>query len=212
MTVRDPGPFRLRSARPGDAQRIRAIYNAAVAGSVATFDTRPRTLAAQRAWLRGHDARHPVLVAMADGRIVGWASLSPWSERPAYDATAEDSVYVDELWRGRGLGRALLAELLRRADALGYHSVLARIADRNAASHRLHAAFGFREIGVMHEVGRKFGRYVDVALLERISRGGRRSRAPAAVRRDGSSGSDRGGRPRAVGGPRRSRPRSGRTR
>jgi L-amino acid N-acyltransferase len=174
---RDPRPWRpppglrLRPAALGDAEAIRSIYNDAVRTTTATFDTEPRGPVAQRRWMAAHAPPYSVLVAERDGRVVGWASLSAWSDRRAYDATAEVSEYVAAAERGHGIGRAMLGRLLRDADRRGFHSMIARIADGNRASLRLHRAFGFRRIGVMREVGLKFGRRIDVHLLQRMAPG-----------------------------------------
>ena len=95
------GAARVRAAAPADVPAITAIYNDAVLHTTATFDTRPRTDGEQAAWLARHGAGHPVLVATEAGEVVGWACLSPWSDRPAYEATAEDSGL--EEWIARGL-------------------------------------------------------------------------------------------------------------
>lgn len=167
-SVRAP---RLRPATSRDAEAIRAIYNDAVATLTATFDTEPRSPSAQRRWMAEHRAPYSVIVAELDRRVVGWASLSAWSERRAYAGTAEVSEYIAAPFRGQGIGRAMLARLLRDADRRGFHTVLARVADGNRASLRLHRAFGFRRIGVMREVGLKFGRRIDVHLLQRMAPG-----------------------------------------
>jgi L-amino acid N-acyltransferase len=176
--TRPPDGIRIRSARPRDAEAIRKIYNDAVRHTTATFDTEPRSSADQHAWYGGHDARHPVLVAEANGAVIGWASLSPWSDRSAYDGTAEISVYVDASWRGRRVGRSLVSNLLRVAGDVGLHSVLARVVQGNPVSRALHISSGFAPVGVMHQVGFKFGRYLDVELLELLlpARSGRRSK------------------------------------
>jgi L-amino acid N-acyltransferase YncA len=158
----------LRRARPDDASAIAAIYNDSVLNSTATFDTVSRSEDAQRDWLDSHDARHPVLVAEVENAVVAWASLSPWSDRCAYERTAEASIYVEREWQGRGIGRSLLRRLLEDGRAANLHTVLARVAEGNEASLRLFEAMGFRRVGTMHEVGRKFDRFVDVHLLERI--------------------------------------------
>jgi L-amino acid N-acyltransferase len=159
----------FRSARTEDVPALAAIYNEAVLTTVATFDTEPRSLPVQREWLLHHGPSHPVLVAELDEEVVGWASLSPWSDRRAYDSTAEVSFYVRSDHRGRGIGRALLVSLVEGADARGMHALLARIADGNEVSVHLHEAVGFRRIGIMEQVGFKFGRWVDVHVLERIA-------------------------------------------
>lgn len=156
----------VRSAVLADVADIVSIYNEAVQTTTATFDTEPRSVEEQRNWMAEHDARHPVLVAEYQGRIVGWIALSPWSDRRAYDRTAEISVYVRADWRGKGVGRHLMSQVLELARASGLHTILARVAEGNPASRRLHAGAGFSSVGVMHEVGHKFGRFLDVELLE----------------------------------------------
>jgi L-amino acid N-acyltransferase len=164
-----PGtPLRIRPAGPGDAEAIAAIYNEAVRSTTGTFDTEPRSTEDQISRLRHHDARHPVLVAENGGEVTGWASLSPWSERRAYEGTAEISVYVAERWRNRGVGRTLVAEIIAIGRAVGLHTILAGIAEGNPASRRLHLSVGFETVGVTREVGFKFGRFLDVELLQLI--------------------------------------------
>ncbi len=155
-------------ARPADARAIAAIYNAEVTGSTATFDLRPRTLAQQRSWLRRHGGAHPVLVAVVDGQVVGFASLSPYRDRPGYATTVEDSVYVDARFRGAGVGRALLEHLVALATGHGFHTMMARISGDNEASVALHRACGFVVVGIEREVGRKFGRWLDVTVMQRM--------------------------------------------
>lgn len=158
-----------RLAERRDAEAIRAIYNREVLGSTVTFDLVPRTLDEQIEWLDRHAGGHPAIVAIdADGTVVGFGSLSPWRPRPAYSPTVEDSVYVHHEQRGRGIGRVLLEELVRLAQAHGFHSVLARIVGGHEASIGLHAACGFEITGVEREVGRKFGRWLDVVLMQRM--------------------------------------------
>ena len=160
-------PAVVRPARPTDAKRIAAIYNQSVASSTATFDTEPRSVGLQRRLIREHGDRLPMLVAERGGDVVGWASLSPWSPRRAYARTAETSIYVDEMAQGQGVGRLLIERLLGLARTSGLHTLLARISAESVPSLRLHLSEGFRRVGVMHEVGFKFGRWLDVDLLER---------------------------------------------
>lgn len=157
----------VRRAVVADLPAITDIYNQAVARTVATFDTEPRTEEAARAWWAHHDDRHPVLVAERGGQVVGWGSLSAWSERKAYDGTGEVSEYVDESSRGQRAGSRLLGSLIETAEREGFHVLLARIAGGNEVSLRLHRSHGFAPVGVMHEVGWKFGRWVDVHVMER---------------------------------------------
>ena len=157
----------VRLARVDDAEAIRTIYNREVAGST-TFDLVPRSLEAQQTWLRAHAGAHPAIVAVDGGEVAGFGSLSPYRERPAYATTVEDSVYVDASRQGRGVGKQLLGELVRLGTAHGFHAMIGRIVGNNEASIKLHEACGFRLVGVEREVGRKFGRWLDVVLMERL--------------------------------------------
>jgi phosphinothricin acetyltransferase len=158
----------VRAAHRGDAEAIRAIYNAEVTGSTATFDIVERTASEQIEWLERHSGAHPAVVAVEGTEICGFGSLSSYRERAAYSTTVEDSVYVGEAWRRKGVGLLLLAELVELATAHGFHTVIGRIAGGNEASVVLHEACGFEVIGVEREVGRKFGRWLDVTLVQRL--------------------------------------------
>jgi L-amino acid N-acyltransferase len=176
--------MRIRLAELADAGAIRTIYNVEVLESTNTFDMVPRSEAEQEAWVLEHSGVHPALVATenpepgapgapgligANGEIVlGFGSLSSFRERSGYSATAEDSVYVDRNQRGKGVGKALLAELLVLASAHGFHSVIARIAGHNETSIGLHEAAGFELVGVEREVGRKHRQWLDVVELQRL--------------------------------------------
>jgi phosphinothricin acetyltransferase len=117
-------------------------------------------------WLEDHDERHPVFVAEVEGHIAGFASLTKWSDRPAYDRTVESSFYVAERFRGQGIGRALKQRVVEEARRLGFHTLLARAAEGSEASMHLNKAFGFQHVGTMKEVGFKFGRWLDVHILQ----------------------------------------------
>jgi len=158
----------IRLVEPRDAEAIRAIYNLEVTESTVTFDLVPRSLADQLAWIEEHAGGHPATVVEVDGEIVGFAALSPYRPRPAYATTVEDSVYVHRDHRGTGVGRRLLADLVERAADHGFHAVIARIVGGHEASIALHRACGFTEIGREHEVGRKFGHWLDVVLMQRM--------------------------------------------
>jgi phosphinothricin acetyltransferase len=160
----------VRFAERRDAEAIRAIYNVEVAESTVTFDLVPRTLDEQVEWITEHAGAHPAIVAVdeATGDVVGFGSLSSFHPRPAYRPTVEDSVYVDRDRRGQGVGRLLLDELLRLASDHGFHSVVARIVGGHAASIALHEACGFELVGTQREVGRKFGRWLDVVEMQKM--------------------------------------------
>jgi len=172
--------MQIRLAAPGDAEAIRAIYNVEVLDSTNTFDMVPRSEAEQAAWLAGHDGVHPAIVAIdtepgAEGHrgangdiVIGFGSLSKFRERSGYAGTAENSLYVDRQHRGRGVGRALLDELLTLASSHGFHSVIARIAGHNEASIALHSSAGYELVGVEREVGRKHRQWLDVVELQRM--------------------------------------------
>jgi phosphinothricin acetyltransferase len=159
----------IRRATRADAGAIAAIYNQAVASSTATFDTQPETAEDRAAWLDEHTApQHPVLVAERDGRVVGWGSLSRYSTRCAYEATVEISTYVDESETGRGLGTALTEAVLEAGRVGGVHAVVSRICTENTASLAMARKLGFFEVGIMREVGIKFGRSLDVMWMEKL--------------------------------------------
>ena len=161
--------FTVRLAERRDAEATRAIYNAEVTESTATFDLVPRTLDEQVDWIAGHSGAHPAIVATDEaGEVVGFGSLTPFRDRPAYATTVEDSVYVGRERRGQGIGRLVLDELLRLAREHGFHSVMARIVGNHEASIALHRACGFELVGTEREVGRKFGRWLDVVELQRM--------------------------------------------
>jgi L-amino acid N-acyltransferase YncA len=159
----------VRLAALGDAEAIRAIYNEEITGSTSTFDLVPRTSADQVAWLHGHEGAHPVVVAVdQDGTVVGFGSLSVFRDRPAYTTTVENSIYVDSAMRASGVGRALLDELIAQATQLGFHTMIARVVGGNEASLGLHKSCGFELVGVEREIGRKFGRWLDCWVLQRM--------------------------------------------
>ena len=159
--------MQIRTARLTDAEAIRGIYNRAIL-TVATFDLEPRSLEEQQQWLALRSGAHLVLVADNGGTLAGFASLSPYRDRPAYRTTVENSVYVDESFQGKGVGKLLMSELVDDARDHGFHSVIARIVSSNAASIALHRAVGFEIVGVEKEVGRKLGRWLDVVVMQRM--------------------------------------------
>lgn len=163
-------PTTIRDATLRDARSIADIYNQAVLHTTATFADTPESVEEREGWVLAHGDRHPVIVAEVDGKVVGWASLSRWSDRAAYDRTAEVSTYVDEAWQGRGLGTMLTEAIIERGRASRMHALVSRICAENEASVALFRRLGFTTVGVSHEVGWKFGRWLDVELLELVFR------------------------------------------
>ncbi len=158
----------VRKATLADLPAITDIYNEAILTTNATFDSEPKTTAEQESWFKGHDLRHPILVAENERGVVAWASLSEWSTRCAYSDTAELSIYVKQPFRGQGTGKRLMAEIVAAGRKAGLHTVLSRITEGNAASVHLHELEGFNTIGIMREVGYKFEQLLDVRMMQRI--------------------------------------------
>ncbi len=162
----DHNDVAIRPAISADARAIADIYNEAIIGTTATFDTEPKTEEDRREWLQDHQDRYPVLVAERDGEVVGWAALSRWSDRPAYARTAETSFYVARNHRGIGVGRLLKERLIHEARKAGFHTILARVAEGNSVSRHLNESLGFVHVGTMREVGFKFGQWLDVEVMQ----------------------------------------------
>jgi phosphinothricin acetyltransferase len=162
--------FTVRPAVRGDCAGILEIYNDAVLKTTATYDYEVSTLAQREAWFDDHAATdYPVFVAVDDaGRVVGWSALNRFRERVGYRFTTENSVYVAEAVRGRGIGRLLLPPLIEAAQARGLRAIIAGIDAENDVSIRLHAKFGFEKVAHLRQVGFKFGRWLDVIYLERL--------------------------------------------
>lgn len=156
----------IRDARPEDAAPITAIYNDAIARTDASlwFDARPESEAAEK--VAAATPLHPVIVAELDGRVLGAAWTSPWNPRDGYARTVEFTVYIAEAARGKGVGKALYAELIRRARAAGVRDVMAGATIPNDASVALHESMGFRKVGHFPGIAEKFGTRLDVAYFQ----------------------------------------------
>jgi L-amino acid N-acyltransferase YncA len=156
----------IRAARPHDAGAIAALYNAGIAERQATFETRPRAPAEIAAWF---EPGLPFLVAEdGGGRVVGFARVSPYSDRCVYEGVGEHGVYVDAGARGQGIGRRLLDALAAEAERRGLYKLTSRIFTSNAASRAVHRAAGFVEVGVQRRHGRLDGEWKDCVLVERL--------------------------------------------
>ena len=158
----------IRPAKPDDITAITDIYNEAILTTDATFDTETKTIESQKEWFGNHGSRNPVIVAENETKVIGWASLSKWSDRRAYSDTAEISVYVKDGYRGQGAGRQLIERIVQAGEEAGLHTIISKIVAGNDESIHLHEIFGFEHIGVMKEVGIKFGRLLDVVLMQKI--------------------------------------------
>jgi phosphinothricin acetyltransferase len=156
----------LRTARQSDLPDILEIYNHAVANTTATFDIEPRSMEAQQAWFLEHVPPHPAVVWEEDGRVLGWASLSPYASRCAYRFAVEASVYVAADARRSGIGEALLREVIRLGADHGLHTVVGLVTEENAASRALSEKVGFRRVGTLEEVGHKFDRWLNVIVYQ----------------------------------------------
>ena len=159
----------LRDAGDADAAALNAIYNASVLADTASWDLAPWTLPERNEWLAGRRAGgFPVLVAVrvADGRVLGFGGWGPFRAKAGYRRTAELSLYVAEDARGQGVGRLLMQGILDTARAAGIHALVGGLSADNAVSARLHASFGFTEVGRLPQVGAKFGRWLDLVLYQ----------------------------------------------
>ena len=158
----------IRLAKVSDLDAITEIYNEAILTTTATFDTEPKSIEERREWFESHDAQHPIIVAQWEGRVVGWACLTKWSDRPAYNETAETSFYVKQEHRGKGIGRKLKQAIIEEGRRLGYHTLIARAAEGSEQSLHLNEQFGFVHVGTLKEVGRKFGKLLDVHIMQKM--------------------------------------------
>ncbi|HLF38509.1 MAG TPA: GNAT family N-acetyltransferase [Burkholderiales bacterium] len=158
----------IRLATRANAEDINGIQNHYVVHSTATFLTDPLTLEQRLSWLENRSQAHPVIVAQADDSIIGWGSLEVFRSRPAYRHTAEFSIYVHQEWHRRGIGRAILADLVTRARALGHHALVGGCCSESTAVIALLEASGFSRVAHFREVGRKFDRWLDVVFLQRL--------------------------------------------
>lgn len=162
--------MKIRLANYDDLPQILEIYNHAVLNTTASYDYQPRTLEHRTAWFEDHQRQnYPIYVAVIEtGEVVGWSSLSRFHDRMGYRFTAEDSVYVAEVHRGKGVGKALLKPLIDAACERKLRAVLGLIDGQNEVSIRLHAGFGFEKVAHLKQVGYKFDRWLDVVIMEKL--------------------------------------------
>jgi L-amino acid N-acyltransferase YncA len=157
----------IRAAVLADFEVITAIYNDIVLHSTATYNDTPATLDERVAWWRSRHAQdYPVLVAVEDDAVIGFASFGDFRPWPGYRHTVEGTIHLATSARGQGHGRQLLDALVERARGLGKHIMIAGVDSGNAASLRFLTRYGFKQVGQLHEVGYKFGRYLDLVFLQ----------------------------------------------
>ena len=156
----------VRLAEEVDLPAINAIYNHYVLHATCTYQITPETEESRLQWFHGHGEKYPVTVAEIGGNVVGWGALNVFHAREAYRRTVENSVYVHPDWQRRGIGGALLGDLIVRARSLGYHTIIAGISAEQTASIGLHEAHGFVRAGHIREVGYKFDRWLDVLTYQ----------------------------------------------
>ncbi len=162
----------IRDAEIKDSSAILEIFNYEAENETTVFELRARTQTEQKEWIKKHSGVYSVLVKENEGSesktIVGYASLSPYRSRPGYKTTAESSVFVRADYRGKGVGNDLMKALIERASKNGFHCLIARIAGPNEASFELHKRLGFELVGIEKEVARKFGKWLDCAVFQKI--------------------------------------------
>jgi len=160
--------LRLRLATVDDLEAMNSIYNHYVLNSVTTYQEDPESIESRRRWFARHGGKHPVTVAMHERAVIGWSSLSPFHTRSAYRHTVKNAVYVHPDHHRRGVGVALLTDLIERARAAGHHAIIAEIDSQQIASIGLHKKMGFVEAAHLREVGRKFECWLDVYYMQKI--------------------------------------------
>jgi L-amino acid N-acyltransferase len=157
--------FAIRPATRDDLQAIVGIYNWAVNQTFATIDSEPLDTEEAEAWWEAHGKRSKLIVSTDESGVIGWARLFPWKQR-GFDVV-EDLVYVDPVHQGRGIGRALLTELIKEAQGLGYKTIVATVAADNRSGLELHTKLGFEMVGTIRNAANKFDRWMDIALVQR---------------------------------------------
>lgn len=158
----------IREAGEADLVRLQEIYNEAVRNTTATFDLEEKDLDNRREWLAAHQGRYVILVAEVSRCVAGYASLSVYRERKAFDQTTEVSIYIHPDFRGQKIGTALMEAIMQEAVARGFANVVSLITGDNEISLALHRKFGFADCGRIREAGVKFGRKLDLCILQRL--------------------------------------------
>ena len=160
--------YRVRLATAADAEAICRIYNQGIEDRVATLEIELRTPEERRRWLAGRSPRHPVIVAEANGEVVGWGSLNAFNPREAYRFVADFSVYVEREYRGKGVGRVMLEQLIALAREHGFHKMVLSAFPTNTGGMALYEKLGFRTVGIYREQGQLDGKWVDTIIMEKL--------------------------------------------
>mgnify|MGYP005828999005 CR=1 FL=1 len=156
----------IRKATIDDLPAMLAIYNEAILNLTATFDLEEQTLDQREQWFYKYDERYPLMVAEVNGEVTGYCGISPYNAKQAYATTVEISIYLSDKHRGKGIGQALMRDMIKRAKELQYHTIIAGITEGNDGSVHLHEKFGFEFAGKLKEVGYKFGQWQNVLYLQ----------------------------------------------
>ena len=171
MPAADEGSARIRDAVADDAGAISVLYNATVSTTTVAWTEEHESVATRQEWLQKQQAaNNPVLVAERDGRVIGFAAYGEFrnaTKWPGYRFTVEHTIHIDAAHQGAGLGGVLLEELVRRAKAAGLHVMIGAIDGENDGSIRFHERHGFTAVARLHEVGFKFGRWLDLVIMQR---------------------------------------------
>ena len=164
-TAAATAPFTIRPATNDDVGAIVGIYNWAVNQTFATIDSEALSTEEAAAWWEQHGRRSKLIVATDESGVIGWARLFPWKQRGI--DVVEDLVYVDPVHHGRGIGRALLTELISQAKDLGYKTIVATVATDNRSGLQLHSKLGFETVGTIRNAANKFDRWMDITLVQK---------------------------------------------
>ena len=159
-------PCQIRTATESDLTAINDIYNHYVLHSTCTYQEEPELIEDRRRWFNHHGEKHPVIVAVMDGQVIGWGSLSAFHPRSAYRYTVENSIYIHHQHQRLGIGSLLLEELMARSRSLGHRVIIAGIDGDQPASIALHKKYRFEKVGHLKQVGFKFGRWLDVIYMQ----------------------------------------------
>jgi L-amino acid N-acyltransferase YncA len=159
--------FKISIAQKSDLPKIVDIYNWAIENTTATFDTETKTVEERLEWFEEHDQDFPLIVVKDKNQeVIGWGCLSRWSDRRAYDVTAEVSFYIAPVAHGRGLGSLILQELIRLGKETRKKTLISRVTKESEVSLHLHKKYGFEQMGVMKNCGIKFEKLLDVHFLQ----------------------------------------------